>query len=562
MNTRVSLAPAPGGTTHSRPRSPSGEQGTVRAIIERLADGIVVTNRDDALICFVNPAAEALFGRSSEDLVGQVFGHPVTAGETTEIEIVRKGGRVVHVELRVVEMTWDEAPALLVSLRDVTDRRRAEERARQLVEERAAREDAEVANKAKSEFLAMMSHELRTPLNAVLGYSELLETGVYGPVTEEQRSQIARIHASGQHLLGLVNEVLDLAKVDSGKLSVERKRSRCPVVVNAALALVLPAAESRGIALPAEVPDSGDCYFGDESRVRQILLNLLTNAIKFTEPGGRVTIETGVSDTPEDGPLAPMQDKWTYFRVSDTGIGIAADKLEVIFSPFMQVEGGWSRRTGGVGLGLAISRRLARLMGGDLRTRSTPGKGSVFTLWLPAADAADEPEAGALVSELPLGAARSSAGLADVGEVLIGNVEQILEAFVERLRNEPVTASAKSLKYSQLADHVGSHLTDLGSMLISIDEAGGQPTSYVRDSNEIHRFVSERHGLQRRRLEWTPAALRLEFRILFEEIERVLRAENTRCRMAALDDALAVIGSSLRHAESISVAALQRAIEV
>ena len=561
MSTRVSLQPATGGTPRARVSPPSSEQGTVRAIIERLPDGIVVINRDDALICFVNPAAEALFGRSSEDLMGQVFGHPATAGETTEIEIVRRGGRVVHAELRVVEMTWDGQPALLVSLRDVTDRRRAEERARQLVDERAAREDAEVANKAKSEFLAMMSHELRTPLNAVLGYSELLETGVYGPVTDEQRSQIGRIRASGQHLLGLVNEVLDLAKVDSGKLSVERKSARCSVVVNAALALVLPAAESRGIELPSEIADTGDCYFGDESRVRQILLNLLTNAIKFTEPGGRVTIETGVSDTPEGGPMAAMQDKWTYFRVSDSGIGIAADQLEAIFSPFMQIEAGWSRRSGGVGLGLAISRRLARLMGGDLRARSIPGNGSVFTLWLPAADAVDESDDGAPASELPMGATRSSAGLADVGEVLIGHVEEILEAFVERLRREPVTASAKSLKYSQLADHVGSHLTDLGSMLISIDEAGGQPTSYVRDSNEIHRFVSERHGLQRRRLEWTPAALRLEFKILFEEIDRVLRAENTKCRMAALDDGLAVIGSSLRHAEAISVAALQRALE-
>ena len=560
MSTKVSTAQAKGSTPHARASSPSTEQGTIRAIIERLPDGIVVINRDDALICFVNPAAEALFGRSSDELVGQVFGHPATAGETTEIEIVRRGGRVVHAELRVVEMTWDDAPALLVSLRDVTDRRRAEERARQLVEERAAREDAEVANKAKSEFLAMMSHELRTPLNAVLGYSELLESGVYGPVTEEQRTQVGRIRASGQHLLGLVNEVLDLAKVDSGKLSVERKSARCAVVVNAALALVLPAAEARGIGIPCDVPDTGECYFGDEGRVRQILLNLLSNAIKFTEPGGRVTIEVGVSDTPDDGPLAPMQDRWTYFRVSDCGIGIAEDQLEAIFSPFVQVEGGWSRRSGGAGLGLAISRRLARLMGGDLRAQSVPGKGSVFTLWLPSADDVDESDE-MRTSEAPAAAPRSSIGLADVGEVLIGKVEEILEAFVERLRKEPGTASAKSLKYSQLADHVGSHLTDLGSMLISIDESGGQPTSYVRDSNEIHRFVSERHGLQRRRLEWTPAALRLEFRILLEEIERALRAENARRRLPALDDALAVIASSLRHAESVSVAALQRPIE-
>lgn len=571
MSTRVSLKPATPGGVAARPGPPSSEQGMVRGIIERLADGIVVVKRDDGCIRFVNPAAEALFGRSMDDLVGHLFGHPATAGETTEIEIVRKGGRVVHAELRVVETTWDDAPAMLVSLRDVTDRRRAEERARQLDEERAARQDAEIANKAKSEFLAMMSHELRTPLNAVLGYSELLESGVYGPVSDQQRQQISRIRASGQHLLGLVNEVLDLAKVDSGKMIVERKSARCTAVLNAALALVLPAAETRGIAIPAAVPESKTCYLGDESRVRQILLNLLSNAVKFTGPGGTVSVETDVTDTPDDASddapndaLRPQsQAGWIYFRVADTGIGIPDDQMETIFSPFIQVEGGWTRRTGGVGLGLTISRRLARLMGGDLKVRSTHGEGSTFTLWLPMAES--QPEDGTdgdTGDGLPASYAHISAGLAEVGEALLGCVEHILEAFVERLRTEPAIPSAKSLKYSQLADHVGSHLTDLASMLIAIDEAGGQPTSLVRDGNEIHRFVSERHGLQRRRLDWTPAALRLEYKILLEEIGRILREQAARRRLPALDEALAVIAASVRQAEAIGVHALERAREV
>ena len=561
MTARVSIRPAVAAADGGGAR-PAAEQDLVRGIIQRLADGVVVIDREDGCIRFVNPAAEALFGRASDDLVGHVFGHPATAGETTEIEIVRKGGRVVHAELRVVEMMWDQRPALVVSLRDVTDRKQAEERARQLVEERAARVDAESANKAKSEFLAMMSHELRTPLNAVLGYSELLESGVYGAVSDEQRSQIARIRASGQHLLGLVNEVLDLAKVDSGKLSVERKSARCSKVLNAALALVLPAAETRGIAIPAAVPESQDCYLGDEGRVRQILLNLLSNAVKFTEPGGRVRVEAGTTDDPASGPATRTQAGWAYFCVTDTGIGIPRDQLETIFSPFIQVEGGWTRRQGGAGLGLTISRRLARLMGGDLEVESASGKGSTFTLWLPAAD--DELEDSAdpgLASGAPLDEVGKSAGLADVGEVLLRHVEEILEAFVERLRADPGTPSARTLKYSQLADHIGSHITDLASMLIAIDEAGGQPTSLVRDGNEIHRFVSERHGLQRRRLEWTPAALRLEYRILFEEIEQVLRAEADRRRLPALDNALAVIAASLRQAEAIGVRALERAVE-
>lgn len=562
MTTRVSLMPADSGGQTPPTASSARDQDMVRGIIERLADGIVVINREDSCIRFVNPAAESLFGRKSEDLVGQVFGHPATAGDTTEIEILRKGGRVVHAELRVVETTWDGRSALLVSLRDVTDRKSAEERARQLVDERAAREDAEIANKAKSEFLAMMSHELRTPLNAVLGYSELLESGVYGPVTDEQRSQIGRIRASGQHLLGLVNEVLDLAKVDSGRVSVERKAGRCTAVLNASLALVLPSAEARGIAIPASVPESKDCYLGDESRVRQILLNLLSNAVKFTEPGGKVAVETGVTSSSEDAPDTVVRAGWSFFRVSDTGIGIAEDQLESIFSPFMQVEGGWTRRRGGVGLGLTISRRFARLMGGDLKVRSKPGEGSTFTLWLPAAEeGSDAGSTDPIPVEALLTDAHGGRGLAEVGEALLGKVEQILEAFVERLRRDPATPSAKSLKYSQLADHVGSHVTDLASVLIAIDEAGGQPTSLVRDGNEIHRFVSERHGLQRRRLEWTPSALRTEYKILLEEIERVLRAEARRTRLPGLEDALAIIGASLRQAEAIGVHALERAVE-
>lgn len=562
MSTRISLTPGQSAGPLPAAATPSRDQDMVRGIIERLADGVVVMNREDSCIRFVNPAAEALFGRGSEDLVGQVFGHPATAGDTTEIEIVRKGGRVVHAELRVVETTWDGRPALLVSLRDVTDRKSAEERARQLIEERAAREDAEIANKAKSEFLAMMSHELRTPLNAVLGYSELLESGVYGPVSDEQRSQIARIRASGQHLLGLVNEVLDLAKVDSGRVSVERKKGRCTEVLNASLALVLPSAEARGITIPPSVPESKDCYLGDESRVRQILLNLLANAVKFTEPGGQVTVEMGVTAASEDAPDMPVQAGWSFFKVADTGIGIPEDQLETIFSPFVQVEGGWTRKRGGVGLGLTISRRFARLMGGDLKVRSAPGEGSTFTLWLPAAEEGiDETPAGTLPLELPLADARSGRGLAEVGEVLLGHVEQVLEAFVERLRREPVTPAAKSLKYSQLADHVGTQVTDLASVLIAIDEAGGQPTSLVRDGNEIHRFVSERHGLQRRRLEWTSAAIRAEYKILLEEIERVLRGESQRRRLPALEDGVAIIAASLRQAEAIAVHALERAAE-
>ncbi len=193
---------------------------SLRAIIERLPDGIVIVDLDGNMR-FVNPAAERLFDRTAADLVGTSFGFPLVAGETTEIEIVQRGGGgVVHAELRVVDTDWENEAVELVSLRDITDRKQADERAQQLSFEREARLEAEAASRAKSEFLAIMSHELRTPLNAVLGYSELLELGISGPLTDKMREQVGRIRASAKHLLGLVNDILDLAKVEAGRLSV------------------------------------------------------------------------------------------------------------------------------------------------------------------------------------------------------------------------------------------------------------------------------------------------------------------------------------------------------
>ncbi|HLA14697.1 MAG TPA: histidine kinase dimerization/phospho-acceptor domain-containing protein, partial [Gemmatimonadaceae bacterium] len=189
---------------------------SLRAIIERLPDGIVIVDREGNMR-FANPAAERLFDRPAEELVGTAFGFPLVAGETTEIEIVQRGGGgVVHAELRVVDTDWENEPVELVSLRDITDRKQADERAQQLNFEREARLEAEAASRAKSEFLAIMSHELRTPLNAVLGYSELLDLGISGPLTEKMREQVGRIRASAKHMLGLVNDILDLAKVEAG----------------------------------------------------------------------------------------------------------------------------------------------------------------------------------------------------------------------------------------------------------------------------------------------------------------------------------------------------------
>ncbi|HET7320919.1 MAG TPA: HAMP domain-containing sensor histidine kinase, partial [Longimicrobiaceae bacterium] len=244
--------------------------------------------------------------------------------------------------------------------------------------------DLERANQAKSDFLATMSHEIRTPINAIIGYTDLLQMGLSGPVTEEQQVQLERIRLSGQHLSGLVNQVLDLARIEAGTLQVEHSVASASDAVETALTMLEPQAEEKKVEMSGECDTEARlAYMGDAQRVNQILMNLLSNAIKFTEPGGRVTLhcEPTSEPLPRDGATG----SWVRFRVEDTGVGIAPEQLERIFEPFVQVESGYTRRHSGAGLGLAISLQLARSMGGDLSVNSVEGEGSCFTLWLPAA---------------------------------------------------------------------------------------------------------------------------------------------------------------------------------
>jgi signal transduction histidine kinase len=247
-----------------------------------------------------------------------------------------------------------------------------------------ARAAADAANRAKSEFLANMSHELRTPINAVLGYGELLEMEIAGPITEGQRVHLERIRSSGRHLLTLINDILDLAKVEAGQLTVQHNRETLESVVREALTIVEGQYTERGVALRNACDDLDVPYVGDLDRVRQILLNLLSNAAKFTEPGGSVTLRCGTTATPDAEAEVSGTGRWTFAAVEDTGIGIGEEQARTVFQPFVQVESGRTRTQGGTGLGLTISRQLARLMGGDLTLRSEVGKGSCFTLWLPA----------------------------------------------------------------------------------------------------------------------------------------------------------------------------------
>src|SRR5436190_5239562 len=496
------------------------EQDRLRAIVERIGDGIVIIGLDGA-IRFANPAAEELFGRPLAQLTGADLGLPAVAGDATRIEIVKPQGASVTAELRVVETEWDREQVRLVSLRDITDRKRAEDRATQLVRERLARAEAEATSHAKSEFLATMSHELRTPLNAVIGYSELLDLGIAGSLTTEQRKQVGRIRDSARHLLGLVNEVLDLSKVEAGKLGVQMRAARIGDALDAALSLVQPAADVRGVAITTRGQDCATMYEGDEDRVRQIVLNLLNNAVKFTQPGGTITVECGVAGHADPAAKMTPAGPFAFVRVTDTGVGIPHDRMAAIFDPFVQVVGGHTRPSDGSGLGLTISRRLARLMGGDLVAHSESGHGSQFTLWLREANSAQR-EAARWRAESPDAAARLQ-GLGEVGRALLRELPALVDGFVERLRHECIVPGAPTLRGSQLADHIMPYVADIAGMLTAIEEARGQPTRLVADGADIQLYVAEKHGAQRARLGWTADTMRLEWSILQEEIERLVR---------------------------------------
>jgi signal transduction histidine kinase len=248
-----------------------------------------------------------------------------------------------------------------------------DEHQRLLESERVARLDAESANRAKSQFLAVMSHELRTPLNAIAGHVQLLEMGIHGSVTGPQREALDRIARSQRHLLKLINEVLNLSRVETGRVEYEMEDVAIEDVVTDLLPMVEPQLAAKGLFCDVERPTSPVRVRADREKLIQVLLNLLSNAIKFTPAGGRITVDFAAKSGSPDA---------AYIRVTDTGIGIPIDKQEVIFEPFVQVNTGTTRTTEGAGLGLAISRELARGMGGDLRVRSDTGSGSTFTLTL------------------------------------------------------------------------------------------------------------------------------------------------------------------------------------
>jgi PAS domain S-box-containing protein len=566
----------------------------------------VVSVSGDGLILSWNPAAERVLGYDRTEAVGRplvsLLGDAARATLESllrnatevpargEIEFQRKHGELGIGEVSVVAVEAAGRQVRSVHLHDITDARRVQESleeqaveleaqateleasqmeleatndelqlANQELAERTreaeqARAEADAANRAKSEFLATMSHEIRTPINAIIGYSELLELGIGGPLTEVQIQHLARIRTSSRHLLGLIEDILDLAKIEAGRMEVGQDRYPAVTVVAGALALVAPQAAAKEIRLEnACVGNDPPNYFGDEDRVRQILVNLLTNAIKFSDAGGAVRVDCGVAERPKIGAGGDPAN-YAVIRVHDRGIGIDQTEIERVFNPFEQLEKGHTRTSGGTGLGLTISRQLARLMGGDLTAESDAGSGSTFTIWLPL-----EPAPAFPAEEIVLAQAKQGIpdGLMEVGETLAGEIESIVESYLERLRDDPLIPMAAGLSDTDLEDHLQTLLADIAQNISAIGRSGELPERLLRDGGEIQRMIAGLHGAQRARLGWTESAFRREFEILGFTVQEAVRGRLVHAGFS--ESAFDFLARFLEQAERTGSEALRRA---
>ena len=299
-----------------------------------------------------------------------------------EIGLLQQRARALETEIEdrnELEQRLRVALAGKISAEDEL-RRSLADRELLLERERSARAEAEAASRAKNEFLAVMSHELRTPLNAIGGHVQLLEMGIHGPVGEAQREALMRVERSQRHLLALINDILNLTRIEAGQVQYAIEDVQLDHVVLEVKSMLDPLVEQHSLRLETSRSTRFDSAAitvrADREKLQQILLNLVSNSIKFTPAGGTLSLDTGVLS--EVGPTA-------FVSVSDTGIGIDPAKLETIFQPFVQLAARPATRKDGVGLGLSISRELARGMGGDLVGHSKPGEGATFTLTLPIA---------------------------------------------------------------------------------------------------------------------------------------------------------------------------------
>ncbi len=311
-------------------------------------------------------------------IAGSLFGHAYVG----EWHHIRKDGSVISIIATSHDIDYMERKARIAVVTDITDRKLAElelenyrKHLEKMVEERTAeleiaKERAESADQLKSAFLATMSHELRTPLNSIIGFTGMLLQELPGPLNDEQKKQLRMTQKSGRHLLSLINDILDLSKIEAGQLKLSTDRFKISDVVQNVVDISRPFAQSKNLVLISAVDPELAEVVSDQMRVQQIIINLVNNALKFTEMGS-VTVN--------------VSKKYNYFviKVIDTGIGIEANQLKTLFKPFIQIDSGVARKHEGTGLGLSISKKLVTMLGGSISVESEPEKGSVFTVELP-----------------------------------------------------------------------------------------------------------------------------------------------------------------------------------
>jgi PAS domain S-box-containing protein len=391
------------------------EREYLRSVMGNSPVAIVTLDLDENIVT-ANPAFEAMFGWALEEVVGRNLDELITNEEqraeavayTREArdgvtrgvaERTRKDGSTVEVELLAVRVEADGEPVGMMALyHDVSE----------LLE---ARREAEHANQAKSKFLANMSHELRTPLNAIIGYSEMLQEEADEDGNDAYVADLEKIHTAGRHLLALINDILDLSKIEAGKTELFLEPFDVREVVGEVEATVLPLIRRNDNTLETRVDESVGSMVADVTKLRQVLLNLLSNAAKFTEDGTiRLTVD----------PAGPAE---LLIRVADEGIGMTGEQLDRIFDAFSQAEASTAKKFGGTGLGLVISRHFCRMMGGDIDVESEPGVGTTFTLRLPRE-----------VEPAPAGeAVEEGVGSGDAGTVLVIDDDATVHDLLRRM---------------------------------------------------------------------------------------------------------------------------------
>lgn len=364
-----------------------------RLIVESALDAVITMNTQ-GLITGWNPQAQTIFGWSREDAIHrrlaetiippqyreahhQGLQHFLATGEgpvlnkRIEITALHRDGHEFPVELTISPLRSGDTFTFSAFIRDITERRRSEEALQR------AKEAAEAANQAKSLFLTNMGHELRTPLNHIIGYSEMLQEEAEEAGQEEFISDLQKIRGAGNDLLGSINAILDISKIEAGRMDVSLETFTIAPMIQDVVTTIKPLVDKNANTLQVHCADDLATMRADLTKVRQALLILLSNACKFTERG---TITLGVNRELVDGAA------WIRFRVTDTGIGMTPEQMGKLFQAFHQADASATRKYGGTGLGLAISQKICQMMGGEITVESTLAQGSTFTISLPAMD--------------------------------------------------------------------------------------------------------------------------------------------------------------------------------